>query len=218
MEFSPVSGSADLMQSAATSESRLDEKLLSLSTRMDEFEGYSRPHGARIASIASAIASHFNLASDDRSFLNQAAYLHDIGEVVMGRDYISAFRTLSPDERLDLHRHPVIGEQEIARLGLPRGVQLLVRWHHEWWNGMGYPDGLEGEQIPLAARILRAADCYASLTGSRPFRTAYSIEEARKYVAEWAAIEFDPRVSKILLELDLADTVEEFSVTVEHEN
>jgi len=218
MEFSPVSGSADLMQSAATSESRLDEKLLSLSTRMDEFEGYSRPHGARIASIASAIASHFNLASDDRSFLNQAAYLHDIGEVVMGRDYISAFRTLSPDERLDLHRHPVIGEQEIARLGLPRGVQLLVRWHHEWWNGMGYPDGLEGEQIPLAARILRAADCYASLTGSRPFRTAYSIEEARKYVSEWAAIEFDPRVSKILLELDLADTVEEFSVTVEHEN
>ena len=218
MEFSPVSGSADLMQSAATSESRLDEKLLSLSARMDEFEGYSRPHGARIASIANAIASHFNLASDDRSFLNQAAYLHDIGEVVMGRDYISAFRTLSPDERLDLHRHPVIGEQEIARLGLPRGVQLLVRWHHEWWNGMGYPDGLEGEQIPLAARILRAADCYASLTGSRPFRTAYSIEEARKYVSEWAAIEFDPRVSKILLELDLADTVEEFSVTVEHEN
>jgi len=218
MEFSPVSGSADLMQSAATSESRLDEKLLSLSTRMDEFEGYSRPHGARIASIANAIASHFNLASDDRSFLNQAAYLHDIGEVVMDRDYISAFRTLSPDERLDLHRHPVIGEQEIARLGLPRGVQLLVRWHHEWWNGMGYPDGLEGEQIPLAARILRAADCYASLTGSRPFRTAYSIEEARKYVSEWAAIEFDPRVSKILLELDLADTVEEFSVTVEHEN
>jgi len=218
MEFSPVSGSADLMQSAATSESRLDEKLLSLSARMDEFEGYSRPHGARIASIANAIASHFNLASDDRSFLNQAAYLHDIGEVVMDRDYISAFRTLSPDERLDLHRHPVIGEQEIARLGLPRGVQLLVRWHHEWWNGMGYPDGLEGEQIPLAARILRAADCYASLTGSRPFRTAYSIEEARKYVAEWAAIEFDPRVSKILLELDLADTVEEFSVTVEHEN
>jgi HD-GYP domain-containing protein (c-di-GMP phosphodiesterase class II) len=218
MEFPPISGSAGHMQSAAMSEFRLDEKLLTLSARMDEFEGYSRPHGARIASIANAIASQFNLASDDRSFLNQAAYLHDIGEVIMGRDYISAFRTLSPEERLDLHRHPVIGEQEIARLGLPRGVQLLVRWHHEWWNGLGYPDGLEGEQIPLAARILRAADCYASLTGSRPFRTAYSIEEARKYIAEWAAIEFDPRVSKVLLDLDLAEPVEEFSVTVEHEN
>lgn len=210
--------SNDSMQTAAIGEFRLDEKLLQLSTQMDEFEGYSRPHGARIASIANAIASHFNLASDDRSFLNQAAYLHDIGEMIMGRDYIAAFRTLSPDERLDLQRHPVIGEQEIAKLGLPRGVQLLVRWHHEWWNGLGYPDGLEGEQIPLAARILRAADCYASLTGSRPFRTAYSTEEARKYVAEWAAIEFDPRVAKVLLDLNLADTVEEFAVTVEHEN
>jgi len=205
------------MQSATVSEDRPSEKLVELSIRMDEFEGYSRPHGARIAAIAEAIASHFNLASEDRTFLKQAAYLHDIGEVVMGRDYISAFRTLTSDERLDVQRHPVIGEQEGARLGLSRGVQLLVRWHHEWWNGLGYPDGLEGEQIPLAARILRVADCYASLTGSRPFRTAYTIDEAKKYLAEWAAIEFDPRISKVLLDLDLSESVEDFSVTVEQE-
>jgi HD-GYP domain-containing protein (c-di-GMP phosphodiesterase class II) len=218
MNFPPTSEPSGNMQSASIGEYRLDEKLAQLSVQMDQFEGYSRPHGARIASIAGAIASHFNLAADDRSFLNQAAYLHDIGELLMGREYISAFRSLSPDERLDLHRHPVIGEQEIARLGLARGVQLLVRWHHEWWNGSGYPDGLEGEQIPLAARILRAADSYASLTGSRPFRTAYSVEETRKYFAEWAAIEFDPRIAKVLLDLDLAESIENFSVSVEQEN
>ena len=205
------------MQSATVSENHPGEKLVELSTRMDEFEGYSRPHGARIAAIAESIAAHFNLAPDDRTFLKQAAYLHDLGEVVMGRDYIAAFRTLTADERLDVQRHPVIGEQEIARLGLSRGVQLLVRWHHEWWNGSGYPDGLEGEQIPLAARILRVSDCYASLTGSRPFRTAYTIEEAKKYLAEWAAIEFDPRVAKVLLDLELAETVEDFSVSVDQE-
>jgi HD-GYP domain-containing protein (c-di-GMP phosphodiesterase class II) len=205
------------MQSATISQDRPSEKLLELSARMDEFEGYSRPHGARIASIAELIATHFNLAPDDRTFLKQAAYLHDIGEVVMGRDYISAFRTLSPDERLDVQRHPVIGEQEIARLGLSRGVQLLVRWHHEWWNGSGYPDGLEGEQIPLAARILRVADCYASLTGSRPFRTAYTVEETRKYLVEWAAIEFDPRIAKVMLDLGIAESIEDFSVSVEQE-
>lgn len=203
------------MQSATMSEDRPSERLLELSARMDEFEGYSRPHGARIASIAESIASHFNLASDDRTFLKQAAYLHDIGEVVMGREYISAFRTLTQDERLDVQRHPVIGEQEIARLGLSRGVQLLVRWHHEWWNGSGYPDGLEGEQIPLAARILRVADCYASLTGSRPFRTAYTVDETKKYLAEWAAIEFDPRIAKVMLDLDLVESIEDFSVSVE---
>ena len=95
----------------------------------------------------------------------------------------------------------MIGEQETAKLGLPRGVQLIVRWHHEWWNGSGYPDGLDAEQIPLAARILRLADTYAALTASRPYRVAASSEDARKYLIEWAGIEFDPAVVKAFLAL-----------------
>ena len=118
------------MQSATAGDSRPDDKLIERSSRMDEFEGYVRPHGSRIAAICETLASNFNLASDDRSFLVRAAYLHDIGEVVMEREYISAGGVLSIEERLDMQRHPVIGEQEIARLGMPRSVQLLVRWHH----------------------------------------------------------------------------------------
>jgi HD-GYP domain-containing protein (c-di-GMP phosphodiesterase class II) len=203
------------MQSAAAGNVRPDEKLIERSTQMDEFEGYARPHGARIAAICDALASHFSLASDDRLFLMQAAYLHDIGEVVMERDYIPSNHILAADEKLDMQRHPVIGEQEIAKLGLQRGVQLLVRWHHEWWNGMGYPDGLEGEQIPLAARILRVADTYAALTGTRPFRVALGADEARKYVAEWAGIEFDPLVAKALLSITVADESQSISVRID---
>ena len=117
----------------------------------------------------------------------------------MNRDYIKENRILTPNERLDLQRHPVIGEQETSKMGLPRGVQLLVRWHHEWWNGCGYPDGLSGEQIPLAARILRVADCYAAVTSARPFRPAMSEEQARKHLIEWTAIEFDPTIVKMFL-------------------
>jgi HD-GYP domain-containing protein (c-di-GMP phosphodiesterase class II) len=168
---------------------------------MDAFEGYDRPHGARIATIADTLAASFNLAQHDRTFLNQAAYLHDVGELVMGRDYISSARGLSQAERLDLQRHPVIGEQEVAKLGLSRGVQLLVRWHHEWWNGLGYPDGLEGSEIPLAARILRIADTYAALTSNRPYRAAMPVDNAKKYLIEWAGIEFDPKVVKGFLNL-----------------
>jgi HD-GYP domain-containing protein (c-di-GMP phosphodiesterase class II) len=203
------------MQPVTADKNQLDQTLVQLSVQMDEFEGYSRPHGARIAIICERIADHFNLASDDRFFLQQAAYLHDIGELVMGREYIGSGGTLGIEERFDMQRHPVIGEQECARLGLSRGVQLLVRWHHEWWNGGGYPDGLEGENIPLAARILRTADTYASLTGSRPFRTALPTDEARKYITEWSAIEFDPRIAKVLLDLDLADTAEDAAVNFE---
>ena len=203
------------MQSALAGDIRPDEKLIERSSRMDEFEGYARPHGAYIASICESLAAHFNLASADRLFLMQAAYLHDIGEVVMNRDYIASSRILSAEERLDMQRHPVIGEQEIARLGMSRGVQLLVRWHQEWWNGMGYPDGLEGEQIPLAARILRVADTFASMTGTRPFRTVLGPEEARKYLAESAGIEFDPRVAKAALSLNLLDKSDNVSVNIE---
>lgn len=171
-----------------------DDPLLRSAAAMDEFEGYPRGQANRVAWISDALGEAFNLASRDRTFLQQAALLHDIGEVRMNREYIGAERSLSASELLDMQRHPVIGEQEIAKLGLPRGVQLIVRWHHEWWNGSGYPDGLEGEQIPLAARILRIADTYCALTTGRPFRTAISDEEARKYLTLWAAIEFDPAI------------------------
>lgn len=171
-----------------------DDTLLRSAAAMDEFEGYPHGQANRVAWIADALGQAFSLATRDRALLQQAALLHDIGELAMNREYISANRALSASELLDMQRHPVIGEQEVAKLGLPRGVQLIVRWHHEWWNGSGYPDGLEGEQIPVPARILRVADTYCSLTTTRPFRPAISDEEARKYLTMWAAIEFDPAI------------------------
>src|SRR4029434_10899268 len=111
-----------------------------------------------------------HVGGEDRKSLRVAALLHDMGETAMERDYISRPGTLNEEEQVDLARHPVIGEQEASRAGASRAAQLLVRWHHEWWNGCGYPAALRGEEIPLAARILRLADSYASLTDARPFR------------------------------------------------
>ena len=115
----------------------------------------------------------------------------------------SITNALSPDERLDLARHPVIGEREASRVGADRAAQLLVRWHHEWWNGAGYPDALRREEIPLAARILRVADSYAALTDTRPFRPALSDEEARRELVQRAGIEFDPAVVSVFLSLEM---------------
>ncbi len=179
-----------------------DGTLLKLAAQIDEFEGYAHPHATRIAALSEALAQKFNLASHDRFSLGQAALVHDIGEMTMNREYIRANRLLRHTERLDMQRHTVIGEQECAKRGLPRAVQLLVRWHHEWWNGGGYPDALEHEQIPLAARILRVCDTFSALTDSRPYSTAISAAEARRYLVEWAGIEFDPKVVKAFLTLE----------------
>ena len=176
-----------------------EEKLLDLSTRIDQFEGYLHAHGLRIAEIADGIASKLGIAFEDRFTLQQAALIHDIGEMAMNRGYIRENRILTDVERLDMQRHPVIGEQEASKRGFSRGVQLLVRWHHQWWNGEGYPDRLRGDEIPIGARILRVADAYAALTDDRPRRHARSTEEARQYLKEYAGIEFDPAIVKILL-------------------
>ena len=192
------------------SEKFSDEPLTQISAAMDEFEGYAHPHGRRIAVISEAIAEKFNFASHDRQALRQAALVHDIGEMVMNREYIRASRLLREEERIDMQRHTVIGEQEAAKRGLGRAVQLLVRWHHEWWNGSGYPDALEREQIPLAARILRVADTYAALTDSRPYSLAISASEAKRYLVEWSGIEFDPKVVKAFLTLENMPELESY--------
>jgi HD-GYP domain-containing protein (c-di-GMP phosphodiesterase class II) len=172
-----------------------------LAAEADEFEAYAHPHAERVARLAGALAEAFHLGREDRASLRLAALGHDLGELAMRRDYIRRAGPLTEEERLDLARHPVIGEQEAARAGADRGAQLLVRWHHEWWDGTGYPDALRREQIPLPARILRVADSYAALTDDRPFRRALAEEDARRHLAEWAGLEFDPSVVRAFLSL-----------------
>ncbi len=185
----------------AESERVTGEAFMRLAAASDEFERYAHQHAARIARLADAVAKQFHLAQQDRASLKLAALAHDLGEVAMERDYIKRAGPLTEDERLDLARHPVIGEQEAARAGADRAAQLIVRWHQEWWNGAGYPDALRGEQIPLGARILRVADAYASLTDARPFRPARTEDEARGHLVNWAGLEFDPRVVRAFLAL-----------------
>jgi HD-GYP domain-containing protein (c-di-GMP phosphodiesterase class II) len=86
-----------------------------------------------------------------------------------------------------------------------------VRWHHEWWNGTGYPDALRREEIPLAARILRLADAYAALTDARPFRPALTEAAAKRELIDRAGIEFDPAVVRVFLGLDQFPELESFA-------
>jgi HD-GYP domain-containing protein (c-di-GMP phosphodiesterase class II) len=190
-----------------------DEAFLQLATTTDRFERYENPHATRVAAIADEIAKIFNLARHDRGSLRDASLLHDLGEVAMERDYVQRADALTDEDRIDLWRHPVIGEREGSRVGADRAAQLLVRWHHEWWNGRGYPDAMRGEDIPLAARILRLADSYAALTDARPFRSALTAEAATREIVDRAAIEFDPAVVDVFLQLPPIKELESFAKT-----
>jgi len=180
-----------------------------LAAATDEFEQYRSPHATRIAQLADEIAQRFLLASRDRKSLRVAALLHDLGEAAMERDYIQRAGELTSEERIDLARHPVIGEQEAARAGADRATNLLVRWHHEWWNGGGYPDGLRGDEIPITARILTIADSFDSMREDRQYRKAMTRDEAIAVLKEGAGSVFDPNIVRAFL-----DSLEEFEAEI----
>ena len=205
------------MENLSVIKEDFEEKFFKIAVVVDEFEGYAHSHAPRIAVLADALAQKFNLASHDRASLRQAALVHDLGEFVMNRDYIKSNRPLREDERADVQRHTIIGEQEAAKRGLNRAVQLLVRWHHEWWNGAGYPDALQREQIPLIARILRVSDTYCAMTDERPYNAAVSEARAKRYLTEWAGIEFDPDVVKAFLSLENLTELESFADNKENQ-
>jgi HD domain len=179
----------------------LGDRLLKIAVEIDRIEGYSEPHSVTIARLSERLGSLMGLHGTDLTALKYAALLHDVGERVMKRNYLLRPDDLTWEETLDLWRHPILGEQAASELKLARQVQLLIRWHHEWWNGLGYPDGLAGETIPLGARILRAVDSYCALVSKRPHRRRFDPLEAEQVIADLAGIEFDPQVAKKLVAL-----------------
>jgi HD-GYP domain-containing protein (c-di-GMP phosphodiesterase class II) len=149
---------------------------------IDDAEGYRAPHANRIADLADQLAVAFGFDDQARYEIRLAALLHDVGEVMLQLKFLQAARPLTFPERQELWRHPVIGEQYVLQQNLPPAVGLLIRWHHENWDGFGYPDGLRGEDIPLGARILRVADVWRALTTDRPYRAAYRKGESVEFV------------------------------------
>jgi len=178
-----------------------EETINRLADRIDTFEKYTQPHSRLMTALATSLARRFGLAAADVEAIAEAAMLHDIGLYAMSPAYHSLARPLNFEARLDLWRHPVIGEQQMSKRDAGRHAQLLVRWHHEWWNGSGYPDMLAFEDIPIGARILRAVELYCALLGDRPYRSALAESDALEALTSSSGIECDPYVVKALLAL-----------------
>lgn len=174
-------------------------------TRVDALEGYTAPHAVRLAAVADRLAAAFGLSERGRRDLRAAALLHDVGEERLNPPFLTDKRPLTFSERCALWRHPIVGERLACERGFPQAVGLLIRWHHENWDGSGYPDGLRGEQIPLSARLLRLADVWCALTSDRPFRPAYTTTEAAAQIQTMIGTALDPVVAAYWLDGLAAD-------------
>jgi HD-GYP domain-containing protein (c-di-GMP phosphodiesterase class II) len=168
-----------------------------LRARDDETDG----HSERVTSIAFAIGQELGLAPDALAALEMGAQLHDIGKVGVADAILFKPGKLTPEEWAEMRRHPVIGAELIAQIPFLHVALPVVRHHHERWDGTGYPDGLKGEDIPLAARIFAVADVYDALVSDRPYRLGMPPSEALAIIERDADTHFDREVVEVFLSL-----------------
>jgi HD-GYP domain-containing protein (c-di-GMP phosphodiesterase class II) len=156
-------------------------------------DAYTAHHAERVAAYAVEIAAAIGLASDGSPALEYGFLLHDIGKIGVSDAILFKPGALSAQEREEMQRHPVIGEEIVREIEFLAPALEIVRHHHERWDGAGYPDGLAGEEIPLAARVFALADALDAITSDRPYRAASTLEAARQRLRE-ADGQFDPDV------------------------
>jgi two-component system, cell cycle response regulator len=162
-----------------------------------EREPELRAHVADVSSLAARVGRQLGLAPDELEELRLAAELHDVGKLAVPDVVLQKAGPLDPTEWGFIHSHTLIGQRILAAAPALRTVGAIVRSTHENWDGTGYPDGLAGESIPLAARIIGVCDAYSAITSDRPHRVARTRAEAVAELRRCAGLQFDPRVVEL---------------------
>jgi HD-GYP domain-containing protein (c-di-GMP phosphodiesterase class II) len=170
-----------------------------ISALLDTRDHYTAVHSSEVAELAIAVGTEMGMLQSELEQIDIAARVHDIGKVAIPDAILLKPTSLSEAERSIMKMHPVVSAQLIEGLEIYSGVANAVRHEHERWNGTGYPDGLQGEQIPLLSRVIAAADIYNALSTDRPYRKAFSREEAVRMIVQMRGTDIDPTVADALL-------------------
>ena len=162
-----------------------------------ETEGHSR----RVTELSIKLAQAMGMSDEDISHLRHGALLHDMGKIGIPDSILHKPTELTADEWVIMRQHPKFAYDMLNSIEYLREALEIPYFHHEKWDGTGYPQGLKGEQIPLAARIFAVADVWDALTSDRPYRPAWSTEEAQSYIREQSGKHFDPKVVELFFKV-----------------
>ena len=147
------------------------------------------------------LASLMGFDQDELVHVRRGALLHDIGKIGIPDDILHKPGKLTDVERAIISKHPQYAYELLQPITYLRPVLDIPYCHHEKWDGSGYPRGLKGDEIPLAARIFAIADVFDALTSDRPYRKAWTREEAINYIREQAGTHFDPKIVEIFIKI-----------------
>src|SRR5882724_683484 len=171
-----------------------------LSTAIDAKDQTTHCHVRRVQIYALGLGEVLGLSKSELAALRAGALLHDVGKLAVPAHILNKPGRLTPAEFDKMKIHTVVGAQILSRVDFPYAVIPIVRHHHEQWDGLGYPDGLKGEQIPITARIISVVDCFDSVREDRPFRRGMTRDEAIALLLRGSETHFDPKVVNLFIE------------------
>ena len=189
------------LRNTVSLETQTVDALFNLADILDARDSYTHGHSLRVGQYAEKLALATRLSGDDAHVIFLAGRLHDIGKCAIKNEVLLKPGALNDEEFEHMCIHPEVGSSMLASFSLFSECARYVRGHHERWDGRGYPDKLQGENIPLGARIIAVADAFDAMTTTRPYRKALPIAEARRRLQEGAGSQWDARIVTAFLRL-----------------
>jgi len=170
---------------------------------IDAKDGYTHKHSERVAAFGVRLAQELGFDADSRGVVELSGLLHDVGKIGVPDAILNKPGKLTDAEFAEMRMHPLHGARILSNIQSQKVVNLIpgVKYHHERWDGNGYPEGLKGEEIPLLGRLLGVADFLDALTSDRSYRKGLTLEEALAMVVDLEGKAFDPVVVKAAVEL-----------------
>jgi PAS domain S-box-containing protein/putative nucleotidyltransferase with HDIG domain len=178
-----------------------DDTIEGWSNALDLRDKETEGHTLRVTTLTEELAHEMGIPDSDMIHIRRGALLHDIGKMGVPDRILLKPDKLTDDEWVIMREHPVYAYNLLSRIEFLRPALNIPHHHHEKWDGSGYPDGLKGAQIPLAARIFAIIDVFDALTSDRPYRPAWSRDKAINYIREQSGTQFDPKVVEVFMKL-----------------
>ncbi len=192
------------------------QTITALAGAVDKRDPYTSKHSWRVKEIGGDIGRAMHLTDSELEALEWGGLLHDVGKIGVPDNVLLKQERLNREERMIMNAHPVLGAQIIAPVTRLSRELPIIRHHHEWYNGSGYPDRLIGDEIPLLARVLHVADAFEAMTAQRPYRmTPLTAEQALGELRKFAGIQFDPKVVDAFVRTQWVEDVQDPGRTVQ---
>ena len=177
------------------------DSIAALASALDASDPYTRGHSDRVTEYAKITARAMKLSEKEIESIEFAGRLHDIGKIGIDRSILRKRSMLNARERAEMQKHPVMGSEIAKKLKFLKNAESYVAYHHERFDGSGYPKGLKGEEIPIGARIMGVVDAFDAMTSDRSYRPALTVEVAVQELEKGAGKQFDANIAEVFIGL-----------------